>query len=387
MKIEDWGYAAFMATLFGAMTSVVIALWIGIPYEWQPVVFTFMPIIFCGMVVFLPRIWRRMRGRTKDDAGSESMPPIEQHIDDIWGPSLEKMVETIDLADQRIQDAQERLQMDVNGSKTPLYMVIELGYKSVRLARAIRCLCANGFADEAYALCRNLMELEANIWFIMTRDDPAETCKRYNAWDNAKFYRYVLNNKSKLNPPEDKWNKMTEEYEQCVAEYGENKLGNPRGWAVARSKTRAKNRRRNRRRRNPGEYSVLDVPKRAWHAMRHLKSNRKLIYEVWKSRWDHLNSMVHNSPRSIMTSQASPKEGVIATGQSAYGLRDPIYEATRMALDISSTIAYYIPAEKTEKSKELGKQTMNAAMKTNEILSKVPAAANPWWQRKSESSK
>ena len=387
MKNEDWGYTAFMAALFGAMTSMAIDLWTGIPYEWQPVVFTFMPIIFCGMAVFLPRIWRRIRERRSMEAPTESRPPIEEHIDDIWGCALEKMAGTADLAEQRVQDTQERLETTLNGSRTSLYLVIELGYKAVRLARAIRHLCADGYADEAYALCRNLMELEANIWFIMTRDDAAESCKRYNAWDNAKFYRYVLNNKSRLDPPEDDWEKMTEEYNQYVAEYGEKNLRNERGWAVIHLETRPKNRRRNRKRRNSGEFRVLDVPGRAFHAMPYLKSDRKLLHEGWKSRWDHLNSMVHNSPRSVMTSQTSPRKGVIVTGKSAYGLRDPIASATSMALNISSTIANYIPAEQTEESEELGKQTLDAALETHEILSKVPVSANPWWQRETETSK
>ena len=377
MKIQDWGYAAFMAALFGAMTSMVIEFLIGIPQQWESSVFAGMPVISCGVVVFLPRIWRRMRGRTKDDPGFESMPPIEQHIDDIWGPSLEKMAETIDLAEQRIQDAVDRLEFALNGQKSHLYLVIGLGYRAVRLARAIRYSCVDGYPDEACAHCRNLMDLEANIWFIMVSGDAEGNCERWMIWENAKFYRYVRENRSKLDssPSEDEWQRMTDDYRKWVDEYGEDDLKNENAWAIAYREGGSK------------KIKAWSVTARAFHCMPYLERDRHLLHEDWKNRRNHLNSMVHISPRSIFMSQSSPRENVIVSGQSALGLRDPVEEATSMILNISSAIANNILPEKTEKSEKLGKQTMDAFKKTLEILHEVPAAANPWWQRKSESSK
>ena len=60
-----------------------------------------------------------------------------------------KLEETASLALQRIEDAQERLESVLNEQPSPLYLIVELGYKSVRLVRAISCLCRNGYADEA----------------------------------------------------------------------------------------------------------------------------------------------------------------------------------------------------------------------------------------------
>ena len=371
MKITDWGYTAFMATLLATTVALSINLLIEIPYQWQHIAFTGIPIVACGIVVFLPRIWRRMRGRSEIDAHDELKRRMETQIQIVWGPSLEQLDETISLAQQRIDDASARLYSELNGQPSPLYLVIELGYKSVRLARAIKCLCANGYADEAYALCRNLMELEANIWFIMVSGDAEGNCERYIIWDNAKFYRDTRDNMSELdNPPsEDKWKELTDKYNKCVEKYGEENLKKPEAWAIAY------------RERGSKEVKARNVPARAFHSMPYLRNDRHLLHDVWKSHWNHLNSVVHSSPQSTMRSQAAPEKGISVAGQSAYGLREPIADAARMALNISSTIANNIPAEKTEKSEELGKRTLDANVKTHELLSEVPAIANPWWQR------
>ena len=80
-------------------------------------------------------------------AGSKQI--MEAQIESVWGSSLGKLEETASLALQRIEDAQERLESVLNEQPSPLYLIVELGYKSVRLVRAISCLCRNGYADEA----------------------------------------------------------------------------------------------------------------------------------------------------------------------------------------------------------------------------------------------
>ena len=371
MKIEDWGYAAFMATLLAATSVLFINLLIEIRYQWQHIAFAGMPTIACGIVVFLPRVWRRMRGHSEIDAHDELKRRMEAQIQIVWGPSLEKLDETISLARQRIDDTSNRLYSELNGQPSPLYLVIELGYKSVRMARAIKCLCVNGFADEAYALCRNLMELEANIWFIMVSGDAEGNCERYVIWDNAKFYRDTRDNMPELDSPpsEDEWKELTEKYDKCVAEYGEENLEIKEGWAIAHREGSSK------------EVKAQNVPDRAFHSMPYLEDDRHFLHEVWKSHWNHLNSVVHSSPRSTMMSLAASEKGISVAGQSAFGLREPMKDAARMALNISSTIANNIPAEKTEKSEKLGKRTMDAMSGTLKLLNEVPASANPWWQR------
>ena len=302
---------------------------------------------------------------------AESKQIMEAQIESIWGSSLGKLEETASLALQRIEDAQERLESVLNGQPSLLYLIVELGYKSVRLVRVISCLCRNGYADEAYSLCRNLMELEANIWFIMVSGDAEGNCKRYLAWDNAKFYRYVRENRTNLDPPpsEDEWAEMTKEYRKRVEEYGEKNLKNEDAWAIALREQGSK------------EVKAQNVTDRALHSMPYLADKPKLLHEGWKSRWDRLNSMAHNSPRSIMTSLAAPREKVVVTGQSALGMREPIKEAARMILNISSSIANNISVGKTEKADTLGKRTMESALATAALLEKVPVEANPWWQR------
>ena len=80
-------------------------------------------------------------------AGSKQI--MEAQIESVWGSSLGKLEETASLALQRIEDAQERLESVLNEQPSPLYLIVELGYKSVRLVQAISCLCRNGYADEA----------------------------------------------------------------------------------------------------------------------------------------------------------------------------------------------------------------------------------------------
>ena len=366
------------AMSLGLFAAIMLTRQLNLALQYDFLLLAFLPYAACVLGGFAPDVWRLIRRKTSAaERHKAQRQRFEKRIQHIWGLSLKKLEETTSLALQRIEDAQERLGLELKGQPSDLYLIIRLGYRSVRLARAINCLCTNGYADEAYALCRNLMELEANIWFIMVSGDAEGNCKRYNAWDNAKFYRYARDDAPRLNSPpsQDELDKMKKEYDACVKEYGEEILKIEGAWAIAYREGGSK------------KVEARNVPDRAFHAMPYLKSDRRLLYEGWKSRWDHLNSMVHNSPRSTMASRSAPKKGDVVTVPSVYGLGEPIDEAARMMLNISSVIAKYIPAEKVEKSEKLGKRTMDALLETGAALSEIPATVNPWWHRKSESSK
>ena len=284
---------------------------------------------------------------------------------------MDSLKETVSLAEQRIDDAQERLWSAMQNQETPLNQIFWMGYKAIQTASAIHVLCENGYADQAYSKCRELMEFEANIFFIMTSGDPTETSKRYSDWSLARFHKYVSENKSSLEISNDEWKELDEAYQIIKEIYtlkGENVHKKDR-WAIAWREKGTK------------KIEAFSVRKRAEHSMPYLKHEPYLIHEIWKGRWYHANEAIHNDPRVLMASLSSPAENVVVTGSSNIGLREPIREAALMILNISSIISHNIPAEQTEASDTLGDKTMEASTTTLKLLRDVPGEVNPWWQR------
>ena len=363
------------ATMISAVTVSLSLLWLEIPRHWEPSLLAGVPAFVSPLVAIAPLAWRRWR--TRRSVASASLPgpiPALLAVRRIWGPSLDSLDETISLAEQRIEDAQERLASDTPDRKTSLNQIFWIGYKAIQTARAIHVLCENGYASQAYSKCRELMELEANTFFIMTSGEPEETCKRYSVWSNAKFYDYVRKNRQHLDISDKEWTDLDAEYQKNKTEYARNgeDIHSRDGWAVAwrDGKTR--------------KIKAQNVVERAKASMPYLAKEPNLLHEVWRDHWDRVNEAIHNSPRALWMDQASPAENTAVTGSSNYGLKEPIQDTARMILNISSVISQNIPAEDTKTSEILGCETMAASTKTVNLLIDVPVAVSSWWQRREE---
>ena len=360
------------ATMISAGVVIFALLWVEIPRRWEPSLLAGVPAFVSLLVALAPRAWRHWRPTECVCIGHLPGPfPALFAVRQVWGPSLDSFKKTVSLAKQRIDDAQERLGSAMQNQETPLNQIFWMGYKAIQTASAIHVLCENGYADQAYAKCRELMEFEANIFFIMTSGDPTETSKRYSDWSLARFHKYVSENKSSLAISSDEWTELDEAYQIIKEEYarkGENVHKKER-WAIAWREKGTK------------KIEAFSVRQRAEHSMPYLKREPYLIHEVWKSRWYHANEAIHNDPRVLMASLSSPAENVVVTGSSNIGLREPIREAALMILNISSVISHNIPAKQTEASDTLGNKTMEASTTTLKLLRDVPIRVNPWWLR------
>ena len=360
------------ATMVSAGVALVSPLLVDIPSRWEPSFLAGMPAVVCLLITVAPRIWRRVGATQRVPLSSLPGPfPALFGVRQVWGASLDSLIETISLAEQRIDDAQERLGYAKQKQETPLNHIFWMGYKAIQTARAIHVLCENGYADQAYSKCRELMELEVNIFFIMTSGDPTEISKRYTDWSLARFHKYVRENKSSLDISDHEWKELDERYQTIKSRYesnGENVHKKDR-WAIAW------------RQNGMAKIEAFSVRKRAEHSMPFLERDPKLIHEIWKSHWYHANEAIHNDPRVLMASLSSPDENIVVTGSSSYGLRVPIQRSVGMILNISSAISSNIPADQTELSNTLGDETMEAATNTVKLLHDVPEEANPWWER------
>ena len=363
------------ATTISAAVAILASFWLNIPQNWEASLQAGTPAFVCILAYLAPRVWGRLRATRRVPLTGFPEPFAALFaVRRVWGPSLDSLKETISLAEQRIEDAQGRLGSAIQNQETPLNQIFWMGYKAIQTARAIHSLCENGYADQAYASCRVVMELEVNIFFIMTGCDPEEICKRYAVWDNAKFYDYVRKNKGNLDISEEEWHDMDVHYQNDKQEYeakGEN-IHSRDGWAITWKK--GENGKTERVR-------AGNVVERAEVAMMRLIDEADSIYGIWLDKWDHVNETIHNRPRTLWMGRSSTKEDTMVTGASNVGLRDPIEDVARMMLNISSAISNRIPAERTETSETLGDKTVEASAETIRLLGDVPVEVNPWWQR------
>ena len=223
------------ATMISAGVAIFASVWLNIPGNWEASLFAGMPAFVCLFTHLTLLVWESLRTTKRVPITSFPEPFAALFaVRHIWGKSLDSLKETIALAEQRIDDAQERLGATMQNQETPLNQIFWMGYKAIQTARSIHSLCENGYADQAYASCRVLMELEVNIFFIMTDCDPEEMCKRYVVWDNAKFYQYLYDNRHSLDISEEEWRDMDKHYQNDKQEYeskGEN-IHSRDGWAV-----------------------------------------------------------------------------------------------------------------------------------------------------------
>ena len=263
----------------------------------------------------------------------------------IWGPILDSLIETISLAEQRLDDAQNRLESTKRTS--PEYLILWMGYRAIRTAWAIHLMCERGYANQAYSMCRELMEMEVNTFFIMTSGDPEGTCKRYHDWSKVKSYHYVEHNKGRHDITDEEWARMTTQYQEIIREYeakGEdvhNKDWWKRDWwAVAW---------------RDGKFKRVEggVADRALHSMPYLKSDRHRLHAVWSDWWENVNRYVHNDPRALSLDLGAPGDDMLVTRGSVYGLEYPIRVTARTMLNISTLISDNISAKQTESFKAL----------------------------------
>lgn len=320
-------------------------------------------------------IWESLHRnrRLSQDAQARS---VELQIMSTWGASLSKLQTVISLSEARIELAQKELEETLQEGTTNIYATIRIGYKCVQTCRAVSQLCASGFPDQALALCRGLMEQEANLWFISTMENKEEVIQRYLDWEQAKYYRFVERRKGRLDarntgPTKDEWDTWTKEYERLEAKYdGEGSLKNIEHWAVG---TRANGSQR---------VEAYSIQERAWRSMPWLVSDERQLHDAWTWDWQRLNEFTHTTPRSIFESASSNRKDLVVTGQSPLGIDEPLTIAGRSALNISTRVTNIAASTalkgESRRSEELGDRTVKASM---ELLDELEAVSDEFTSR------
>lgn len=327
-------------------------------------------------VLFSAAVWGWVQQKNRRLAKLDEVALTEAQIRHFWGRSIAKSSKLTNLAERRLTESQKSLEAKFGSDGTPLYEVIRMGYKCIQNARAVQTLCQSGYPDQALILCRTLQEQMINLWFIMTSGAPEEVIQRYSDWQNAKFYRYIKNNKDRLDesgqgPTDLEWKTLTEEYERAKEKYarqGEGIDKSVEGWAIAYRDNRTR------------KIRCENVADRAREALPYLKSDPTLLHEVWLSWWQYLNEFVHTTPRSLRESNSTPKDNEVGTGPSVIGLKDPMTLAGGAVLNISSLLTpSYMPTDETRRMKRIGKRTLKAYKEMIKELERVPKEVQPWW--------
>ena len=325
-----------------------------------------------------------LRGRTKKrtlDQEINSARIVNSQLKQIWGPSLDTLEALIGVAERRVQEAQHRLEEEKQGNSSSLFGMVRTAYKSIQVARGILVLCRNGYPDQAYILCRTLMEQRVNWGFILTSGKIEEVAQRYLDWRRVEFYRFIKRTKDrrdKMNsgPTHKEWTDLTNQYQNLRSKYasGIGDIDNKEEWAIAY---------RNGLTETIKAFNVVD---RARHSMPWLVSDKNLLFEVWEMEWQDLNEFAHTTPRSIYQSASTTGPNVVVSGPSSIGINEPTKIAGQEVLNLSSIISHNLSTTSSPESEELGNEAMKLHTELLKELDKIPAGAYPWYQRSSISN-
>ena len=309
---------------------------------------------------------------------TDSTRIVNSQLKHTWGPSLDALESLIGLADKRIQEAQLRLQNEKKGNLSSLFEMVRTAYKSIQVTRGVLVLCRNGYPDQAYILCRALVEQRVNLGFVLTSGKIEEVAQRYLDWQKAEFCRFIKRTKERRDkmdrgPTNKEWADLTNEYQSLKAKYagGIGDIDKSEEWAVAYREGLTKTIR---------AFNVVD---RARHSMPRLVSDKNLLFDVWEMEWQDLNEFTHTTPRSINESASSSGPNVVVSGPSSIGIYEPVRIAGREVLNLSSIISHNLANSSSPESEELNKETMKLHTKLLGELEKIPEAAYPWYQRSS----
>ncbi len=303
---------------------------------------------------------------------------VNSQLKHTWGPSLDALECLISLAEKRIQDAQRRLQYEKQGNPSSLFEMARTAYKSIQVTRGILVLCRNGYPDQAYILCRTLLEQRVNLGFILTSGKIEDVAQRYLDWQKAEFYRFIKRTKERRDkmvgrPTDKEWSDLTNEYQSLKAKYasGIGDIDKSEEWAIAYREGLTKTIR---------AFNVVD---RARHSMPRLVSDKNLLFDVWEMEWQDLNEFTHTTPRSINESASSSGPNVVVSGPSSIGIYEPARIAGREVLNLSSMVSHNLANSSSPESEELNKQAMKLHRDILMKLDKIPAAARSWHQSSS----
>ena len=358
----------------------LVAATIGIPQLLQAQIAITIPAGLCTLYA-LVGLHRQKQDNGEIDKRTDSTKIVDSQLKHIWGSSLDALESLIGLADKRIQEAQLRLQNETQGNPSSLFEMARTAYKSMQVARGILVLCKNGYPDQAYILCRTLVEQRVNLGFILTSGKTEGVAQRYLDWEKVKFYRFIKRTRQRRNrmnggPTNREWADLTNEYQRISAKYagGIGGIEEKEEWAIAY---------RDGLTRIIKAFNVVD---RARHSMPWLVSDGNLLFDVWEMEWQDLNEFTHTTPRSINESASTSGPNVVVSGPSSIGIYEPARIAGREVLNLSSIISHNLATSVRPESEELGKEAMKLHRKLLRELNKIPAAAYPWYQRSSISS-
>ena len=368
LVVVSQGIAWFVSTMLGIQQLVQAQIFIGIS----------------GGLCFLYAVAGLLRGRPKKgdlEQEIDSTRIVNAQLKHTWGPPLDALENLIDLADQRIQEAQVRLQNEKQGNLSSLFEMVRSAYKSIQVARGILVLCRNGYPDQAYILCRALVEQRVNLGFILTSGKIEEVAQRYLDWQKAEFYRFIKRTKERLDkmnrgPTIEEWADLTNENQSLKTKYvgGIGDIDNSEEWAIAY---------RDGLTRIIRAFNVVD---RAKHSMPWLVSDKNLLFDVWEMEWQDLNQFTHTTPRSIQLSASTSGPNVVVSGPSSIGIYEPARVAGREVLNLSSIISHNLSTLSSPESEELNKKAVKLHRKFLMELEKIPEGAYPWYQRSSFSN-
>ncbi len=274
-----------------------------------------------------------------------------------------------------------RLQNEKQGNLSSLFEMVRTAYKSIQVSRGILVLCRNGYPDQAYILCRALVEQRVNLGFILTSGKIEEVAQRYLDWQKAEFYRFIKRTKERLDkmnrgPTDDEWTDLTNQYQSLKTKYagGIGDIDNSEEWAIAY---------RDGLTRTIRAFNVVD---RAKHSMPRLVSDKNLLFDVWEMEWQDLNQFTHTTPRSINESASTSGPNVVVSGPSSIGIYEPARIVGREVLNLSSIISHNLATTSSPESEDISKEAMKLHMELLRELDKIPSAAYPWYQRSSISN-
>ena len=231
--------AALVIVVVAQLITMFVTTYIGVQQQLQAQILFGIPAVLCILYGFIGLI----RGRlNKDDTDlvRDEASAVDSQLKHIWGPLLNALETMIDLGERRIQQAQQRLEDEKQGETTSLYEVVRTGYKCIQVARGILILCRNGYPDQAYILCRTLVEQRVNLGFILTSGKVEEVSERYLDWEKVKFYKFIKRTKErrdKMNrgPTIREWADLTNEYQWIKTKYagGVGDIDEKEEWAIA----------------------------------------------------------------------------------------------------------------------------------------------------------
>lgn len=346
------------------------------PQYYQAVLLTWIPAIAC--IIYAAAGF--VRGRLERKVPVQNHDPeriVASQLLFIWGPPLNTLDKLISLCEERVSDAQDRLEEEKKGEPSSLFEVTRTGFKCVQVARAILVLCKGGYSDQAYALSRSLVEQRVNVGFILTSGKIEEVAQRYIDWEKAKFYRFIKRTKDRRDqmgqgPTDEEWEFLTTEYRALKEKYKDSgDIDKKEEWAIAY---------RDGMTRIVKAFSVVD---RAKHSMPQLKSDKNHLFEIWNMEWQDLNEFTHTTPRSIHQSLSTPRENVVGSGRSSIGLIQPIRVAAVEILNLSSALAFNLTSAQSLQTDTFSQEAMETLRKLMRQLEEIPEAARPWHHRSS----